>query len=182
MSKTILDIDIIDTHNNLTIGIADASTYDPNIPIANPSIEITPPGGFSKVTLPFSPKSINTINSNLVGITISCDYNSLRELPDGIWTFRYSIKPNLTSYVDRYYMRTAIIECKLQGLLLKNLMNDKLDSTKRDQNLKSILDAEILIEGSISAANRADIQTSLELYRKADKLLDIISDKNCNNC
>lgn len=175
-----LDLNIIDTHNNLTIGVADASTYDPDIPIANPSLEVTPPGGFSKVTLPFTPKSINTINSNLAGITIACDYDSLMVMPDGIWTFKYSIKPNLTNYVSMYYLRTTDIECRIQRMLLDNLL-DEGDPVLKEATFEKILDVQLLVDGAIASANKGSTQLAMDLYNKAVKILDNINQK-CNSC
>lgn len=177
---TMLDFNIIDTYNSLTIGIADASTYDPIVPIANPSLEITPPGGFSKVTIPFTPMSINIINSNMAGITIACDYDGLYEMPDGIWVFKYSIKPNLTSFVSKYFMRTTLIECKLQSILLKNLLSEG-DPIINATQLKSLLDVQLMIEGSIAAANKGDVQTANSIYKKASSVLENLNQK-CDNC
>lgn len=178
---TKLDLNIIDTHNNLTIGIADASTYDPVIPIANPSLEVTPPGGFSKVTLPFTPKSINIINSNLAGITIACNYDELWVMPDGIWNFKYSIQPNLTTFVSLYYLRTTDIECKIQSAILKNLVGDG-DPLPKESQLKQLLDVQLLVDGAIAAANKANTQLAMDLYNKASKVLDNIMNQKCNNC
>lgn len=177
---TNLDLDIHDTHNSLTIGVADASTYDPAVTIANPSLEVTPPGGFSKVTLPFTPKAVNIINSNLAGITFSCDYDNLRELPDGIWTLKYSIKPNLTTFVSKYYLRTSLIECRIQNMLVKNLL-DEGDPTKKKMQLDNILAVRLLVDGAIAAANKGETQTAMDFYTKASKVLDNMNSK-CDHC
>lgn len=178
----ILDLNIIETHNSKTIGIADSSTYDPNIIIANPTMEITPPGGYNRVSLPFQPKSINTYNSNLVGITNACDQDQLVNMPDGLYILRYSINPNLTTYVIKTFMRTTMIECRLQQSLLSALTDEKLTYTQKDNLRKKILDIQILIEGSISAANQLDTTTSVDLYNRADKLIANLNKQRCNNC
>lgn len=178
----ILDINIIDTHNSKTIGIADSSTYDPNKVISNSTIEITPPGGFNKVSLLFQPKSINVFNSNNVGITNACDFDQLVNMPDGIWILKYSINPNISEYIIRTYLRTSLLECRLQQSLLSVLTDTKATPTDRNNKKKRLLDVQILIEGAISAANQLDIATANDLYDRANKLISDINNAKCNDC
>lgn len=173
-----LDLNIIDTHNNYTLAIADVSIYD-GTPITNASIEIIPPG-FNKVSLPFQPRAMNTFNSNDVGITCVADTSQLVELPDGFWQVTYSINPNSTVFVNYYFMRTEVLQCRLDNLLLLTLMNYKgLDKTKRERD---ILDIQILINGSIGAANRLDRNTAIQLYHKASDMIDKLKNTKCSDC
>ncbi len=57
-----LDILVIPTYNTLTLGVADASTYDTDPPVvSSPTIEITMPG-FAPVSLPFNVNDFNILN------------------------------------------------------------------------------------------------------------------------
>lgn len=182
-NNTILDFNVIDTHNSKTIGIADSSTYDPNIAVANATLEITPPGGFNKVALPFQMGSVNTYNSNNVNITSACNFEGLTDLPDGIWLIRYSTKPNLTSFISKVWLRTTAIECRLQGALLKTLLNEDANAfVTMEKDRKFLLDIQLYIDGAISAANRANDKIAMELYNKASKMLDKFTNQKCNNC
>lgn len=178
----ILDINIIDTHNSKTIGIADSSTYDPNVTISNATIEITPPGGYSRLSLPFQIRSINTFNSNNVGITSACESENLVAMPDGLWILRYSINPNLSTFIIKTYLRTTLLECRLQKSLLGALTDLKTPFSQREKVKKKLLDIQILIEGAIAAANRLDTATATDLYNRADKLISDFNNNKCNNC
>jgi hypothetical protein len=58
----ILDILVIPTYNTLTLGIADASTYDTDPPVvSSPTIEITIPGFNTPVSLPFNVNDFNIL-------------------------------------------------------------------------------------------------------------------------
>lgn len=171
-----LDINIIDTHSSLTMAIADVSVYS-NTPINNATIEITPPG-FNKISLPFQPRSLNTYNSNDIGITCVTDGSQLVDLPDGFYQLTYSINPNNTTFINYGYYRTDILECRLENSLLKSL-SSRYPDTKEE---RVILDVQILINGAIAAANRLDTATANKMYKKASDVLNKLENNKCNNC
>ena len=64
MATLKLEILVVPTYNTLTLGIADTSIYpDPPYVPTTPSIEITIPGGFGSVTLPFTANDFNIFTS-----------------------------------------------------------------------------------------------------------------------
>lgn len=172
-----LDINIIDTHTNFTLAIADVSVYD-NVPVTNATIEIIPPG-FNKVSLPFQPRAMNVYNSNDIGITCTADPSQLVELPDGFWQLTYSINPNLTTFINYGYMRVNNLQCRLDNALLKTLNSKDLEKIQQE---RALLDIQILIDGSIAAANNLDQGTSLKMYKKASDLVDKFNNQKCNHC
>lgn len=179
MPKTILNIDIIDTHNTKTIGIVDNSFYSSTQPIINPTFEIYPPG-FNKVSLTAINNSVNVFNSNHLKLTCSDDEDNLSTLPDGIWTIKYSINPSLTNYVEKTFIRTDLIECKYDNVFLKLDLEDCDDicNTKKD-DYKTLNTIKRYIIGSIAAANTCDFILSNKLYNKANNLIKKL-DYNCD--
>lgn len=173
-----LDLNIIDTHNNFTIAIADVSVYD-STPITNATIEITPPG-WGKVSLPFQPRAMNTYNSNDVGITCVGDLSQLVELPDGFWQLTYSINPNTTTFVNYSFIRVDNIQCRLDNALLK-LLSGKRDITfLKDE--RYLLDIQMLINGAVAAANKLDNALSMDFYHKASEMIDRFNNQKCKDC
>lgn len=180
MNNTILNLDIYDTHNLKTVSVLDISVYDPKLIISNPSLEITPPG-FSKISVVFAPNSLNTYNSNNIGLTTACDYDNLVVLPDGIWTLKYSINPNVTLFIEKSYLRTANISCRYQKAFLDFIMKDR-DIISKEANRRKLRDVSLLIDGAISAANLDQPDNAMELYNQASKVLDHLYQSDCKNC
>lgn len=160
MQKEDLNIILVDTHDPMTIGFADVSDYGNTI-IKNPSFEITPPA-FSKVNVLFTTGSVNIFNAS--DLKLSCDYET--GIPDGIYKVKYSISPNTQLFVEKSFMRTHGIICRLYKYIL-SLPQDKLSPIK------------LLIDGSISAANKGNCELSYELYKQASKILDRLDKCSC---
>jgi hypothetical protein len=62
-TSPILDFVVVDTHNTLTLGLADTSFYPTNFNVINPTFEITPPS-FPKVAVTFTKGTLTVFNSN----------------------------------------------------------------------------------------------------------------------
>ena len=113
----VLDILVIPTYNTLTLGIADASTYDTDPPVvSSPTIEITVPN-FGVVSLPFVPNDFNIFNSTSLGL--SPVGAPLIPLPDGIYYLRYTVAPAITYHVEKNIMRTELIQEKFDNAFMK---------------------------------------------------------------
>lgn len=178
LSTPNLNITLVPTYSSKSVGIADISQYPTGYYITNPTIEFTIPG-FKKVALPFTTSSINVYNGNNLGVCNVTDINYLSPLPDGIYTVRFSISPNNTTYVEKNFMRTEIIECKYSKAFLK------LDITQCDNEIKKykkdkLNKIRLFIDGSIASANDCDLNTSYKLYQKADEMLKKFSDGECD--
>lgn len=167
-----LSVNIIDTYNSKTLGIADSSSYD-NSPVNNPTVEITPPG-FGKKALLFTPKGINLYNSNNLGITSAKNLSELISLPDGLYRIRYSVFPNSTAFYETVHLRTQ----HLKGILYNRYISYLSDEKKSGTLKKMLEDACLLLNGAMLAA--ADETTAINLYRKAEKLLRTDQCECCN--
>jgi hypothetical protein len=172
----VLDILVIPTYNTLTLGVADASTYDTNPPVVTaPTIEITVPN-FGVVSLPFVPNEFNIFNSTSLGLSAVGD--PLIPLPDGIYYLKYTVAPAMTYNVEKNIMRTELIQEKFDNAFMKlDLMEcDLAIRTQAKVNLNSIY---YMISGSIAAANNCAVDTANRLYMQADRMLNNFIRNNC---
>lgn len=170
---TTLDILVVPTYNTLSLGIADASTYD-GTPSA-PSIEITVPS-FGVVTLPFNINDFNIFTSTSLGITGVGD--SLVPLPDGIYNLRYSITPAYINFVNKTIIRVDQLQEKFDKAFMK------LDMMECDRAIKTQSKVELntiyyFIQGAIAAANNCAVDTANKLYLQASKMLDNFVKSGC---
>lgn len=166
----ILDFTVIDTHNPLTIGIADTSTYPSNFTILNPTLEITPPG-FPKVTVIYTINSINIQNSNTLNITCVTDISMLNPLPDGIWKVKMSISPAITFNITKEFIRTDKLQQKFGRAILKTDLTHCGENIK-DEEMKVLDEVYFYIQASIAAANQCNTILAMNLYRQANTMLD----------
>ena len=172
----ILDILVIPTYNTLTLGVADASTYDTDPPVVtSPTIEITMPG-FAPVSLPFNVNDFNIFNSTSLGLTSVGD--PLIPLPDGIYTLTYSVAPAYQNFVTKTIIRVEQLQEKFDNAFMKlDMMEcDLAIKTQAKVDLNSIY---YMIQGSIAAANNCAVDTSNKLYIQANKMLNNFIKTNC---
>lgn len=170
---TVLDILVIDTHNVLTLGIADASVYD--APPSSPTIEITVPG-FPSISLPFDANDFNLFNSTTLGLSPVGE--PTQPLPDGIYYLKYSIAPALTNFVNKTIMRIEQIQEKFDSAFMKLDMM-QCDLAIKQQSRVELDSIYYFIQGSVAAANNCAIETSNKLYMQANKMLDNFIRNNC---
>lgn len=174
-----LSFNIIDTHDFKTLGILDTSWYNPDIVVETATIEIIPPG-YSVAASPFYMiKALNVYNSNGLGITRASCEEELVDLPDGIWRFKYSICPNDKLFIEKFFLKTDKIWCRYTQAFL-NLDLHNVNSKKDVERKKRLDEIEFYINGAIAASNNQDYKEAIDLYNKAEKLLNrYFSDCNC---
>jgi len=171
-----LDILVIPTYNTLTLGVADASTYDTDPPVvSSPTIEITMPG-FAPVSLPFNVNDFNIFNSASLGLSALGD--PLIPLPDGIYTLTYSVAPAYQNFVTKTIIRVEQLQEKFDSAFMKlDMMEcDLAIKTQAKVDLNSVY---YMIQGSIAAANNCAVDTANKLYTQANRMLDSFIRNNC---
>ena len=171
-----LDILVVPTYNTLTLGVADASTYDTNPPVvSSPTLEVTMPG-FAPVFVPFNVNDFNILNSASLGLSAVGD--PLIALPDGIYTLTYSVAPAYLNYVTKTIIRVDQLQEKFDNAFMKlDMMEcDLAIKTQAKVDLNSVY---YMIQGSIAAANNCAVDTSNKLYIQANKMLNNFIKTNC---
>jgi hypothetical protein len=168
MADLKLDILVIPTYNNLTLGVADVSTYPVTPAISSPTIEITVPT-FGKVTLPFNPNDFNIFNSLSLGITSLGD--PLLPLPDGVYYLKYTVTPAYINFVEKSIIRVDQLQEKFDSAFMKlDMMEcDRAIKTQQKVELNSIY---FFIQGAIAAANNCAVEEANKLYTQAKNMLN----------
>lgn len=170
---TKLDILVIPTYNTLTLGVADASTYD-GAPSA-PTMIITIPG-FGDVSIPFNIDDFNIYNSTILGITQFGE--PLLPLPDGVYTLKYTITPANEYFVVKNIMRVEQLQEKFDAAFMKLDMME-CDLAIKTQQKVDLTSINFFIQGSIAAANNCAIDTANKLYNQANKMLNNFMRNGC---
>jgi len=171
-----LDILVVPTYNTLTLGVADASTYDTDPPVvSSPTLEVTMPG-FDPVFVPFNVNDFNIFNSASLGLSVVGA--PLIALPDGIYTLTYSVAPAYLNYVTKTIIRVEQLQEKFDNAFMKlDMMEcDLAIKTQAKVDLNSVY---YMIQGAIAAANNCAVETSNKLYIQADRMLNNFIRTNC---
>ena len=151
-----------------TLGIAVLSFYTTNYNIVSPTLSVDVPG-FGKKLFPFTPNSLQVLNSEVLGVT--CEGDCTAPLPDGIYKLRYTITPAYKYYVDKTFIRVEKLWQKFDQYLL-SLHLDCTASTALERN--RLEEVKLDIEGAVAAANNCATDLALTLYKKAEKKLNTL--------
>lgn len=174
----VLDVIILDTHSSKLLAVCDSSVYPAAFNISTPTIEITVPN-FKTVSIAFVAKSIQLYNSTSLEITCDEDTCVTTQLPDGIYTIKYSIYPAYKYYVIKSFIRVDILQEKLDEVYLKmDLVECDRELEEQDRKLLDTMQA--FIDGAISASNKCANKLAMELYRKADRGIKNYLNHRCN--
>lgn len=176
-TSPILDFTIVDTHNPLTLGIADISFYPSNFTIVNPTYEITPPS-FVKAVVVYVASEVLFLNSNTLNITCVSTPALLTVLPDGIWTIKQSISPVIDFNVEKTFLRTSTIEQKFGKAFLKTDLIECNQDIKIEQ-MKVLDEIYFYIQAAIAASNQCNNILAMKLYNNANTMLDNFIKGSC---
>ena len=102
-----LDIKVEELLNSKILIVKDASWYNPEIAVTNARIDLQYPGSTDYFSIPVGKNFNYVINSNTLNITNVTHSDNLSELPDGIWTIKYSICPNDELFVEYTFLRNT---------------------------------------------------------------------------
>jgi hypothetical protein len=175
MDEIQLNITIVPTFDVLSLSVLDISIYPTKPPVVtDPTIEICVPG-FEKVSIPFNVLELNFFTSDTLEIT---EPGVQQPLPDGIYSFKYTVEPPDVYFVEKTIMRVDRLQAKFDEAFMK------LDMMECDQAIKTQSKVDLstiyfFIQGSIAAANNCDPITANKLYNKASKMLDTFINNNC---
>lgn len=157
-----------------TLRLADASSYNPDITPENGVLEVTPPGFGCAVSFSVSPGFNFVLNSSTLRIVPAVTSNDLLDLPDGVYVYRYSIKPNDKLFVEYNSLR----ECQLLHkfyLSVCQLFDERIRITKREFEEKRrnlIWIKELIDSAKYKVEECNEVHEGLQLYNEANRLLD----------
>lgn len=205
----VLDLAIADSYNDMnSISIVDLSLYATLPDSSDVSLEITPPQ-WPTLNVPFSPGMNNVYHCSDIGI-ICGEVADCCPLPDGVYNIRYTVRvnpmiasttlanatmiaTNLVSgpfTIDKAFLRVDTIRCKWMNAFLKVDLECNCSDPDQKQYKEELRRIDLLINGSIAAANNCDNALSARLYDKANKMLNNLcckfnmpcSEVTCNTC
>lgn len=160
--------------------IFDSSIYNSSYIISNAILEVTPPGYDCPVILNTSKNFNILLNTSNLHLSQSSNGLIVNNLPDGIYHYKYSIDPNLRSFVEYDVLRTCKIMSKYRDAI-RNIFDKRSTYTFDifNQKLNSLLYISHLIEAAkaMVADDNQNNSSAIELYNEANTLL-----KDYNNC
>jgi len=174
-----LDIVFARQNNPKYLYVIDASTYNSQINVQQPKLDILLPGRTTPVEFAFTPNTANQITSFTLGLT---SYSFI-DLPDGLWTIQYSVCPSDKLFKKFTFFRISSLYQKYYLALSKVKINFACNTdviyTKSDEDLlRSIF---ILLNGIEANAESCNFETAKGMYKKAEFLIDtLINTQNCN--
>ncbi len=169
-----LKLGLIDLHDQSTLGIVDLSSYAV-VPTSDQlSMQITAPG-YETVNVTFIPNNVNIYKCSDLGIT--CGPTECCPLPDGIYDVKYTvlvIGNTPSSFIEKTFIKIDQILCKFNNIFAKVDLECNCGSNKQEAYEKELEEIDLLIAGSVSAANLCDGVLAYKLYHKADQMLNNI--------
>lgn len=175
MADPILSIFPVETFDINLLAIKDISSYPQNYNIISPFLQVEVPS-FGSVNVNFTPNEINVLNSSILGITKP--NTPLTSLPDGVYTFKYSINPAYKFNVSKTLLRVDRLYKKFDETFLA-IQSSVCDVQMARIQRMQLNEIEWYIQGAISSANRCATGQAMELYRKASSLIDKLNSKCC---
>ena len=118
MAQHALSLEFPDTLNNCLLRIVDMSTYNQNVPVECPKLQITAPGftTAAEITDMGTEFAVNLTACDLDLQLTNCE-SYRNDLPDGIYVIRYSVAPNDVVYVEYNHLRVSQALNKINNLL-----------------------------------------------------------------
>jgi hypothetical protein len=170
-----LNFIVVQTNSPMTMTVLDASVYPTTPPSVSGATIVIDVPGFEKVELPFTPNTYNTFNSTNLGITPLG-----KEIPlhDGIYTIRYYVDPEVSTFVEHSILRVdKLLEKYYSAFMTLDMMEcDRAIKTQAFVQLNTIY---IFIQGAVAAANNCASVESNKLYKQADNMLNTFIKGDC---
>ena len=171
-----LDIYIEKILNPKILVVKDCSFYNPEIVVTKAKLDLQYPNSNEYVNIPVGKNFSYIINSNTIGLTNVNNSDVLSDLPDGLWTIKYSICPNDELYVEYTFLRNVKQLIKYHNLFCQ-IEIDKCNKKQYSEDLKKIREIKDLIDAAQYLADDCGkYEKAIELYNYADSLLNEFTD------
>jgi hypothetical protein len=179
--KHILSLDIPETLNTKIFRVVDTSTYSTNLGITCNRLQILLPGYLEEVILEILPNSENVFNACTLHLQdTNCD-TALSELPDGIYTIRYSVAPNDKVWIEYNYLRIAQTLNTYYNILCSiNLTGAEPLATEKEK-LNKLRMLKMMLEGAKAKVEFCNNPEQGQLiFNYAKKQIDKLNCTYCN--
>lgn len=171
-----IDFLILASNDPKTIVILDRSNYLDNP--QKPLLDIILPGFTGGISVNYNLNGITVLDSDKLGLTESCEYNNLANLPDGVYQIKMKVCPYDELFSKKCHLKTQDLENKFDDLILSM---DKFICKEHDNKIKeSIIDIDILIKSAKAEIAYCNVQKGVFKYAAAYKRIEILQNKlNC---
>lgn len=181
-----LNINVPDHLTECILRIEDFSIYEPLLPYAGATLQITPPGFNTCVTFDVSTTPEVTqgfvFNLNACMLELQTDNCGLKQypLPDGIYHIVYSVAPNAVIYDEVHHLRITHAKKQLRDLYGQLNLGpcSPTPEIKEKFELLSTIDS-YLTAAKVFVEKEGDCKKGMALYHYAKSLLDKSFCKNC---
>lgn len=174
MLKTELSLEVSSSLSAKVMRLFDTSHFCDNEKIENYLVEVLPVNKSVWVTFHVQRGFSLALNSSNLKYKLAVDSGDLVELPDGIYEFKHSFKPNLYTVQQYFHLRTVTIERKIRSerekLLRKECALSKEDFQKNRDALREIDEYVMAAKWKVEECHEK--KQGLELYKWAEKLLE----------
>jgi hypothetical protein len=177
-----LGIDISRTTNTRILRISDTSVFFSLEEPENFLMEVLTPLSSKWVTYNVNPSFNLIFNAYALKIAVlqtGATPNNNLPLPDGIYSIRLSIKPNISTVVEFEHLRTRILD-EAYSQALCNLYSERciINSREFESRRSTLLGIKMDIMAAIDfVENMHDKKKGLALYEKASKDLKKFKDE-----
>lgn len=174
-----LILDFSDTNDLRTLRVYDTSLYNPKVDVECGLLEVTPPGYIESinfnVTEGFS-LILNSSNLNLAKVKTRKD---LQSLPDGIYTFKYSVKPSGQLWVEYDWLRNNKLIKDYYTKWCELKLQPYPESKQVKEQIRHLREVEsYIITSKLEVEQCGNRQRGMDLYKYAYELLNI----GCKTC
>ena len=137
MAKTVLGF-IPTVLDNRFITLMDTSQYNTDVPVTSPMYRVYMYNFDRYVDLSYVPGSVLHVNTNLLKLTNTLDFEMLGDIPSGLYKIVQSVCPNDKLFTEKYLFNTApALDC-LADLVVENKCDDR--KLSKLYKIKEILD------------------------------------------
>lgn len=179
--KHILSLDIPETLNTKIFRVVDTSTYSTDLGITCNRLQILLPGYLEEVILEILPNSENVFNACTLHLQdTNCDV-ALSQLPDGIYTIRYSVAPNDKVWIEYNYLRIAQTLNTYYNILCSINLTGAEPLAGEKEKLNKLRMLKMMLEGAKAKVEFCNNpQQGQLIFNYAKKQLDKLNCTYCN--
>ena len=176
----VLSLEVLDTLNPGILKITDTSHYEEMLDVTCSRLEILLPGFTIPVVKDVEPMFNLVLNACDLEVQKSDCGTKFCNLPDGIYSIRYSVSPNEIVKVEYNYLKVSMLMNRYKKALCCIDLNAYEPSKEIKEKLKLLHEVRMYIEAAkAKAENCHEPEKSMELYNYANKIL---SKFDCVNC
>ncbi len=111
--KSLIKSFVISSTDCKTLSIVDTSVYNSEVAVTDSIYRITLPNSTRYIDVVYVPGNITHINSNVLRLTNTLDFENLSCLPDGVYHIRQSICPNDKLFYEFQYLNVCNLYHKI---------------------------------------------------------------------